>query len=60
MAKVIRGTKDAKGNLILKGGQGGISKIRCPTCGNLAQPDVSNVQGYACANCGSKFKLTRM
>lgn len=60
MAKVIRGSRDAKGNVILKGGQGGIQKIRCPTCKNVAQPDVSNTQTYKCANCGSTFKLTRM
>ena len=62
MPRIIRGTKDMKtGATILKGGAGGISKIRCPSCGQHAQPaDVSGKPGYACGACGNKFTRTRM
>lgn len=61
MPKIIRGTKDAKGNLILKGGQGGVNKVGCPQCGQPAQPaNLNGTPGYACARCGTKFKLQKM
>ena len=61
MPKIIRGTRDAKGNLILRGGQGGVNKIRCPGCHGFAQPaTVDGKPGYACATCGSKFRSQRM
>lgn len=61
MPKVIRGTRDASGALILKGGQGGIRKIRCPACGNAAQPaTVDNSPGFKCGACGTQFKAQRM
>ena len=62
MPRIIRGTRDARtGATILKGGSGGISKIRCPSCGAHAQPaTVDNKPGYACAACGNKFKSTKM
>lgn len=60
MPKIVRGTKDAKGNLILKGGQGGINKVRCPSCGNQAQPAAHDATSYKCANCGAQFKMQRM
>ena len=62
MPRIIRGTKDMRtGATILKGGAGGISKIRCPSCGGQAQPaTVDNKPGFACGNCGSKFKKQKM
>lgn len=61
MPRIIRGTKDAKtGATILKGGAGGISKIRC-TCGAHAQPaTVNGKPGYVCGACGNKFTSSRM
>lgn len=61
MAKVIRGTRDAQGNVILKGGAGGIRKVRCPTCGGFAQPaQVNGKDGYACGACRTQFISQRM
>ena len=49
------------GATILKGGSGGINKIRCPSCGGHAQPaTVNNKPGYSCNNCGNKFVSQRM
>lgn len=62
MPRIIRGTKDMKsGVTILKGGAGGVSKIRCPTCSGFAQPaKVNGKDGFACGSCGNKFTKTAM
>lgn len=56
MAKIIRGTRDAKGVVTLRGGQQGLRKIRCPSCQAFATeqtlPDGSTA--YVCA-CGARF-----
>lgn len=55
MAKIIRGTRDAKNRTILKQPQGGAGRVRCPKCQNLA---IAGVDGsgkpiYQCTGCGS-------
>lgn len=60
MPKIIRGTRDAKGTTILKGGNGGIRKIRCPSCQNQAQPAAHDPTLYTCPNCRSQFRTQKM
>lgn len=61
LKRISGGRRDSKGNVILRGGQGGIHKISCPNCGNPAPAgQVSGQAGYACSRCGAKFKAVRM
>jgi len=56
MAKIIRGTRDAKGTVTLRGGQGGLRKVRCQSCHGTAVETVqANGQTvYTCA-CGARY-----
>lgn len=55
MSKIIRGTRDAKNRTILKQPQGGVGRVRCPKCQNLAiaELDGQGRQTYRCTGCGS-------
>lgn len=56
MAKLIRGTLDAKGNTVLKEPEGGVGRVRCPKCQQLAIPMTHPQTGkamYQCQGCGS-------
>lgn len=55
MSKIIRGTLDKKNRTILKSPEGGVGRIRCPKCQQLAIPE-QGAQGqpqYRCLGCGS-------
>lgn len=59
MPKIIRGTRDARGTVVLRGGQGGLRKMRCSSCHAFAVettlPDGS--RAYKCA-CGATYMAT--
>lgn len=61
MPKIIRGTRDAAGTVILKGGQGGLRKLRCSSCHAFAvETSLPNgKRAYVCA-CGAKYNVTAM
>jgi ribosomal protein S27E len=60
--RIIRGTKDAKGNVISRTPEGGVGRIRCMRCQNLCtsamMPDGTSVM--RCAACGANFTMTGM
>ena len=58
MSKIIRGTQDKKNRVILKSPDGGVGRIRCPKCQQLAIPeqDGEGKQMYRCLGCGSIMK----
>jgi hypothetical protein len=61
MAKIIRGTRDSKGMVVLKGGQGGLRKLRCASCQGFAveQTLLGGGRAYVCA-CGAKYTATKL
>lgn len=58
MAKIIRGTRDSKGTTILKGGNGGMRKIRCGSCHAFAteQTMANGKVAYVC-QCGAVYNM---
>lgn len=56
MAKIIRGTRDRKGNVVLRGGQGGLRKLRCQSCHGTATEQITpdGRVAYVCA-CGAVY-----
>lgn len=56
--KIIRGTKDAKGTVLLKGVQGGVKRIRCPKCQMLAVPATKQdgASVLLCGGCGAEYR----
>lgn len=62
MSKIIRGTLDRKNRTILKKPEGGVGRIRCPKCQQLALPEKNgqNEPQYRCMGCGSILKSQPM
>ena len=62
MSKIIRGTLDRKNRTILKRPEGGVGRIRCPKCLQLAIPEQSGAgqPQYKCLGCGSVIKAQRI
>lgn len=62
MSKIIRGTLDKKNRTILKQPDGGVGRIRCPRCQQLAIPEQSSTgeAQYKCLGCGSVLKSQRL
>ncbi len=62
MPKVIRGTRDAQGNVILRGEPGGSRRIRCLKCNGMAtaasRPDGTQV--LRCNICGAEYQSKPM
>lgn len=61
MPKIIRGTKDAKGTTIIRGGTGGLRRIRCSSCHAMAGEQVlpNGRTAYVC-QCGAQYNVTPM
>ncbi len=61
MPKIIRGTRDARGTVVLKGGQGGLRKVRCSSCQGYAVETTlpDGTRAYKCT-CGAMYKATPM
>jgi uncharacterized C2H2 Zn-finger protein len=60
--KTIRGTRDLKGNTILKQPEGGTGRLRCPKCQRLATP-AQGPDGkpvMKCGGCGAVYNITAM
>jgi len=63
MSRIIRGTQDAKGRIMLKQAEGGMGRIRCPKCQCLAIDAIDSRTGTKvkrCQGCGNQFTLTPM
>jgi hypothetical protein len=60
--RIIRGTRDAKGNVFQKQPAGGTGRIRCMKCQNLCtrqrMPDGREVM--KCGGCGAAYAITQM
>lgn len=50
------------GTVLLREGEGGITKIRCPKCHNVAVPFTrqDGRKALKCRSCGAEFTATRM
>ena len=60
--RIIRGTRDAKGNIITKQQEGGVARLRCMKCLRLAIPTTlpNGKQVLKCQGCGATFTSTAM
>lgn len=60
--RIIRGTRDAKGNIITKQQEGGVARVRCMKCQNLAVPTIlaNGKQVLKCQGCGANYTSTPM
>ncbi len=61
--RIIRGTKDLKGNVITKTPVGrGVGTIRCTKCPGVVSPSTSaNGQSILiCSGCGAQYQATAM
>lgn len=56
--KIIRGTRDLKGRVLLKQAEGGMRRIRCPKCNQLAKPTrrPDGTEVLQCVGCGAAYK----
>ena len=59
MPKIIRGTRDAKNNTVLRGGEGGLRKLRCTSCQGTAtqQVQANGKSAYVC-QCGAVYTVS--
>lgn len=57
-----RASKTPGGTVLLREGEGGITKIRCPKCHNVAVRHTrqDGVKVLKCRACGAEFSTTRM
>lgn len=55
--RIIRGTRDAKGNIITKQQEGGVGRVRCMKCLRIAVPVTlpNGKQVLKCQGCGASF-----
>lgn len=55
--RIIRGTRDAKGNVITKQQEGGVGRVRCMKCQRLAVPTrlPNGKEVLQCQGCGAQF-----
>jgi len=60
--KIIRGTRDNKGNVITKVGEGGIARVRCMKCSGLAVPHLmpNGKQVLKCTSCQAIYTSLSM
>jgi ribosomal protein S27E len=60
MSKIIRGTLDNKNRTILKQPEGGVGRVRCMKCQQLAvaQLGPDGKQQFKCQGCGAIIKST--
>lgn len=60
--KIIRGTRDAKGNVIIKQQEGGVGRVRCMKCQRLAIPVrlANGKEVLQCQGCGAQFTRSSM
>jgi hypothetical protein len=58
MPKIIRGKRDVNGIVTLRGGQGGIRKLQCPSCHQMISPSQQSdgKMRYSCA-CGAVYSV---
>lgn len=61
MPKIIRGTRDSRGVVVLSGGEKGLRKLRCSSCHGFAvmQTKTDGTSAYVCP-CGAQYKVTPM
>lgn len=60
--KIIRGTRDAKGNIITKQQEGGVARVRCMKCQGLAVPTTlpDGREVLKCTGCGAMYARVAM
>lgn len=60
--KIIRGTKDAKGNVVTKQPAGGVGRLRCMKCQNLMTMTTlpSGAKVMKCNGCGANHTTGSM
>jgi hypothetical protein len=60
--RIIRGTRDAKGNVITKQQEGGVGRLRCMKCQCLAVPTrlADGREVHKCQGCGAMFTRSPM
>ncbi len=60
--RVLRGTKDIKGNKLFKQPAGGSGRLRCMRCQGLATPFTltDGKQAMRCNTCGAVYGVTAL
>ena len=60
--KIIRGTRDAKGNVIQKQPSGGVGQQRCMKCHQICQghTQANGQVTMRCNGCGAQYTSTAM
>lgn len=55
--RIIRGTRDAQGNVITKVGEGGVGRVRCMKCQGVAVPHrlPNGKQVLKCTSCQAVY-----
>jgi transcription elongation factor Elf1 len=63
MSRAISGTQDLKGRVTIKAAEGGMERIRCPSCQGIAVPSLDAQTGtkvIACGKCGRSYTTRPM